>query len=211
MNRALGVLFILTYSSIASSIIAQAPEFNDGIYTNVEMVKNNRPLPLTWIVSEMEVDDRNFYKNLMKSEQIIFFDDNGVRTSLETKSIWGYSHKGDLYINVGGAFHKIDFFGRISHFVASKSTYAPLEILEGQRDIWYNKPVGITIRNRKYLLDIEENKVWDFDLDGLERVLENDPELLNEYEALKDRKKEKMKYVFLRRYNEKYPLNYPLE
>lgn len=211
MNRALGVLFILTYSSIASSIIAQAPEFNDGIYTNVEMVKNNRPLPLTWIVSEMEVDDRNFYKNLMKSEQIIFFDDNGVRTSLETKSIWGYSHKGDLYINVGGAFHKIDFFGRISHFVASKSTYAPLEILEGQRDIWYNKPVGITIRNRKYLLDIEENKVWDFDLDGLERVLENDPELLNEYEALKDRKKEKMKYVFLRRYNEKYPLNIPLE
>lgn len=211
MKKVLRILFILTYSTIVTTVLAQSPEFNDGIYTNVEMVKNNRPIPSTWFETDMEVDDRNFYKNLMKSEELVFFDDNGVRTSMETKSIWGYAYKGDLYINVGGAFHKIDVFGRISHFVASRTTYAPLDLLEGHRDIWYNKPVGITVRNRKYLLDIEENKVWDFDLDGLERVLKDDPQLWDEYMALKNRKKEKMKYVFLRRYNEKYPLNFPLQ
>ena len=45
---------------------------------------------------------------------------------------------------------------------------------------------------------------------NLEGMLQEDPELLNEFLALKKRKKEKLKYVFLMRYNEKYPLEIPL-
>ncbi|MEA3480233.1 MAG: hypothetical protein U9R60_18765 [Bacteroidota bacterium] len=125
----------------------------------------------------MEVNDRNFYKILTKNDEIVFYDDNGVRSSLDTKSIWGYSKKGDLHINVGGEFHKIDFFGRISHFIASKTTYTPIEYLEDNPDIWFAPPLVVTHKHGEYLIDIVENKVLEFDLDGLERVLKEDPQL----------------------------------
>ena len=65
----------------------------------------------------------------------------------------------------------------------------------------------ITLKYRDYLVDIEENKFWEFDMEGIERVLKNDPQLLSEFENLKKREKEKMKYTFLLRYNQKYPLD----
>ncbi len=128
------------------------------------------------------------------------------------RDIWGYSYNGDLHINLGGYFHKIDFVGRISHFIASKTTYVPQSIPEGRisPDVYY-PPVLLTSRKREYLIDIMDNKVWEFDLEGLEKVLENDPQLWNEFMALKKRKKEHMKYTYLLRYNEKYPLDIPFD
>ena len=73
----------------------------------------------------------------------------------------------------------------------------------------YIQPVMITAKHKEYLVDIVENKVWDFDLDGLELVLKKDPQLWNEFMTLKKREKDNMKYIFLNRYNEKYPLDIP--
>ena len=220
MKRVLRVLVILSYSTFASALIAQETEqyhldqqslkFRDGVYTNIGMVKKNSPIPSTWIETDMEVNDRDFYKKITKADEIVFFDDNGVRTTLDTKSVWGYSYKGDLHINVGGEFHKIDFVGRISYFIASRTTYGPLRYLEENPDVWYAQPVLITTKHKEYLVDIVDNKVWDFDLDGLELVLKNDPQLWNEFMNLKKRKREYMKYIFLIRYNEKYPLDISL-
>ena len=148
MEKVLRILVILFYSTIASALIAQETEKSD-----------------------MEVNDRDFFEYITKADEIVFFDDNGVRTSLDTKCIWGYSYKGDLHINVGGEFHKIDFVGRISHFIALKTTYEPLDFLEGYQDIWYNTPFVITLKHKEYLVDIVDNKVWEFDLDALELVL----------------------------------------
>jgi len=221
MKKVLRTLVILSYSTIASTLIAQETEkyhldqqslkFRDGIFTNIDMVKINSPIPSTWIETDMEVKDRGFYKKITKNDEIVFFDDNGVRTSLETKSIWGYGIRGDLHINVGGEFHKIDFVGRISHFIASKTTYGPISLAEDKlpNDIQYIQPVRITARHKEYLVDIVDNRVWEFDLDGLELVLKNDPQLWNEFMTLKKREKEHLKYIFLNRYNEKYPFDIP--
>jgi len=53
--------------------------------------------------------------------------------------------------------------------------------------------------------------VWDFDLDGLGRVLKEDPQLWDEYMTLNKREKENLRYVFLNRYNKKYPLDIPFD
>jgi len=108
--------------TLKHSLDQQTLKFRDGVYTNIDMVKKNRPIPSTWIVSDREVDDRDFYKWITKADEIVFFDDNGVKRVLDTKSVWGYSHQGDLHINVGGVFHRIDIVGSISHFFASKTT-----------------------------------------------------------------------------------------
>ena len=221
MKIVLRILVILSYTTIAPALFAQESEqyylnkkafkFKDGVYTNIDMVKGNCPIPSTWIETYMDVNDRRFYKRITRNNAIVFFDDNGVRTSLETKSIWGYSHRGDLHINVGGEFHKIDFVGRISHFIASKTTYGPISIYENNlpMDVQYIQPVRITAKHKEYLVDIEDNKVWEFDVDGLESVLKKDPKLLDEFMNLSKREKENLKYIFLSRYNESYPLDIP--
>jgi len=220
MNILIRILGIVSTVTIASPLFAQGVyrynpdqpsyEFKEGIYINVDMVKKDSPIPSTWIDTDLNVNDRDFFKNITRNDEILFYDDNGVRTVLDAKSIWGYGDDGNIYINVGGAFHKIDLFGRISHFIAIRTTYSPIEILEGHREIWYHQPMELTHKNEEYLFDILENKVWDFDLDGLERVLEKDQQLWNEFMSLKKRKKEKSKYVYLMRYNEKYPLDFPI-
>ena len=220
MKKVIRVLVVLSFSTLASALIAQETEqynldqkslkFKDGVYTNIGMVKDNCPIPSTWIETEMEVNDRDFYENITRADDIVFFDDNGVKTVLNTRKIWGYCHHGDLHINVGGTFHEIDFVGRISHFIASKTTYDPFFYTEEDRPgFFYYMPPVLTIKQREYLVDIVDNKAWEFDLDGLERVLIKDPQLWNEFMTLKNRDKINLRYIFLNRYNKKYPLDIP--
>lgn len=222
MKRVVRILVILSISTIASSLIAQETEkyyldhesliLREGIYANIDMVNNNSPIPSTWIETDVDVNDHNFYKKITRDDEIIFFDDNGVGTLLTTKKIWGYSYNGDLHINVGGAFHRLHFVGRISHFFASKTTYYPNPLTKNYKlSYWSVNPFLITAKNKEYLVDIVENKMWEFDVEGLEQVLEKEPQLLNEFKALKKREQEYMKYIFLNRYNKKYPLDIPFD
>ena len=219
MRNVIRILVVLSFSTISFALNAQkteqynlyqkSPKFRDGVYTNYGMVKKNSPIPSTWIETDLDVNDRNFYKKITRADEIIFYDDNGVRTLLNTKSIWGYSYNGDLHINVGGTFHRIDFVGRISHFFALKTTYYPNPFVGGYNtvDFWSTQPILVTAKHEEYLVNIVDNKVWEFDLDGLERVLKKDPQLWNEFMTLKKSEKEYLKYIFLNRYNKKYPLD----
>lgn len=222
MINVLRILLILSCATSVSALIGQETrkhfldpqplKFKDGIYANIGMVKSNSPLSPTWIETDLEVGDRNFYKKITRDDEIVFFDDNGVRTVFETKRIWGYSHKGDLHINVGGVFHEIDFVGRYSHFIALKTTYDPFFYTDENPPLFfYISPPVVTLKNREYIVDIENNIAWEFDSDGLERVLIRDTLLVEEFRALQKREKEFLKYIFLNRYNEKHPLDIPFE
>lgn len=88
MKKGIPILFIFSAFIIASNLLAQENaglyweqhtiNFRDGIFTNIDMVKKNSPIPSTWIVSDLEVNDRLFYKAVTKADKIVFYDDNGV-------------------------------------------------------------------------------------------------------------------------------------
>jgi len=215
------ILFILSAFILASNLLAQEKaghyweqhsiNFRDGVFTNIDMVKKNSPIPSTWIVTDLEVNDRDFFKAVTKADEIVFYDDNGIKTALDTKSVWGYSHQGDLFINVGGAFHEMDIVGSISHFYASRTTNYLNPMVGGYytMDFWATQPLLVTARNEEYIVDIEENKVRKFDMNGLESVLKRDPQLWNDFMNSEQRDKKYLKYIFLHRYNKKYPLIIP--
>lgn len=194
-------------------------KFTDGLFANFESVKENNPIPPARIVTDEDMFDRAFYEKITALKEIVIYDENGVKKVMKTKAIWGYSRNGILYINVGSAFHRISFVGSICHFVATVTTYNP-----NYYDPYYYNPynynpyynrysmpqsnVGSTDL-RQYLFDFENGDVMEYDTESVEVLLMKDPELADEYHALRNRKKKQMKFVFIRRFNEKHPLYFP--
>ena len=194
--------------------------FGEGIFANFEMVKRNDPIPAARIVTDLDMFDRAFYDKITAGKEIVIYDENGVKKVMKTNEIWGYGRNGILYINVGSAFHRISFMGSICHFVATVTTYSP-----NNYDPFYYNPHYSNSYNynrysqpqsnhggtdlRQYLLDFESGDVLEYDTESVGVLLMKDPELADEYLALRNRKKKQMKFVFIRRYNEKHPLYFP--
>ncbi|MEN8157042.1 MAG: hypothetical protein ABFS10_08830 [Bacteroidota bacterium] len=229
INKLSGLFFLLLVSlwlpaqeGEAVEMVKYAPgfEFNDGIFANFQMVKTNQPLPPARIVTDVDMFDRAFYEKVTSEKRIVIYDNNGVKKEMKTANIWGYGRNGVLYINVGSTFHRISFVGSISHFVASITTYSP-----NYYDPYYSNPYYsnsyysnrysmpqsnyTNTELRQYLLNFESGQVMEYDTESVGIMLMNDPELADEYQALRNRKKKQMKFVFIRRYNEKHPLYFP--
>jgi hypothetical protein len=197
-------------------------KFKDGIFANFNMVKANDPIPPARIVTDVDLFDRDFYDKVTNEKEITIYDENGVRKVMKTEDIWGYGRNGVLYINVGSAFHRISYLGSISHFVASVTTYD-----QRYYDPYYSNPYYYnsyyydrymsprhnyaSTELKQYLLDFESGKVMEYETESVEVLLMRDPELYDEYAALRNRKKKQMKFVFIRRFNEKHPLYFPAE
>lgn len=140
---------------------------------------------------------------------------------MKSKNIWGYGRNGVLYINVGTNFHRISFVGSICHFVATVTTYNPNYYDPYYYNPYYSNSYYYDRYNRpgsnysstelkQYLFDFESGEVLDYDIQSVEVLLMKDPELADEFGALRNRKKKQMKFVFIRRYNEKHPLYFPV-
>lgn len=204
-----------------ANLVKHSPdfEFNDGIYANFGMVVANDPVSPARIVSDVDMYERDFYDKITAQKEIVIYDDNGVKKVMKTKNIWGYGRNGVLYINIGSAFHRISFVGSISHFVASVTTYSsnyydPYYNPYYNNSYYYNRysqPQSnyTNTELRQYLLDFETGEVLEYDIESVEVLLMKDPELADEFQALRNRKKKQMKFVFIRRYNEKHPLYFP--
>ena len=59
---------------------------------------------------------------------------------------------------------------------------------------------------RQFIFDSQTNKIVDFNVKNMELLLKNDAELYAEFMKLKKRKKADSIFIYLRKYNEKYPL-----
>ena len=62
---------------------------------------------------------------------------------------------------------------------------------------------------RQYLYDFDGGNVFDYDVDGLEMLLMKDPELHDEFAQLSKKKRRQLKFMYLRRFNERNPLYIP--
>ncbi len=152
----------------------------------------------------------------------MIYDDNGVKKEMKTQDIWGYGRNGVLYINVGSNFPPDQFGGQYSPFRGYQSppiiqtitihitttiptTTIPIIITDTNAPA----PIYSSTELKQYLLDFETGEVLEYDTESVEVLLMKDPELADEYLALRSRKKKQMKFVFIRRYNEKHPLYFP--
>lgn len=212
--------------------------FNDGIYLNFDQVKLNRPIPKAKLLTSVDFNDREFFKRVLESEKIFFYDDMGVRQDIDRNTIWGYARNGIIYVQIQENFNRITFMGSICHFVADITTYDSRNYNSpyGYYDPYYS-PYGYgnyyspyynpynsyyypynsysqpTSRTelKQYIIDFESGKVLEFDIDNTKLMLMKDNQLYEEYVQLSRKKQKELMFVYIRKFNEKNPLYIPAE
>ena len=199
----------------SSRLVKYTPDFKfkEGVFVNFEMVKANSPIPKSRILTDVAYDDPYFFDRVVENKKFYFYDDNGVKQEMPVAKIWGYSRNGVLYIYVNDGFYRITIIGSICHFVANLTTYntdyysypyyydySPYSVRPATRN---------TTEMRQYLLDFSTGKVMEYDITAVEVLLMKDPELHDEFMALRNKKKKQLKFLYIRKFNERNPLYFP--
>ncbi len=205
----------------STAMVKYTPEFkfNEGIFLNFEQVKNNDPLPKSRILTNVRYDDPDFFDKVLDNKFIAYFDMLGTKNEIRTDRIWGYSRNGILYIQMDDGFFRITIVGSICHFVATETVY---------QNRYYDPYYGYPYTNyyyyrygrgpatyassemNQYILDFETGKLLEYDYESLTVLLMKDPELHDEYSALRKRKKKQLKFLYIRKFNERNPLYLPV-
>jgi hypothetical protein len=207
--------------------------FKDGIYVNFDQVKSNSPIPKAKLLTSTDYNDKEFFKKILESDKIYYYDGMGVRQEIATNMLWGYARNGVLYIQVQDNFTRITFVGSICHFVADITSvdthYSPYG---GYYDPYsyyspyggygnYSYPYGSyyspyarnnMTRNevKQYLLDFETGKIVEFNREGTELLLMKDEKLYEEFVRLPRKDKKDLMFVYIRKFNENNPLYIPV-
>jgi hypothetical protein len=218
------------------NLVKYTPDFRfkDGIYVNFDQVKSNDPIPKAKLLTSTDYNDREFFKKLLESDKIYYYDGMGIRQEIAKNTIWGYSRNGVLYIQIQENFTRITFIGSICHFVADVSTYDsryynspyggyydPYSYYSPYGYGSYYSPYGSyyspysrnnLTRNevKQYLINFEDGKILEFNLESTELLLMKDAKLYEEYMQLPRKKKKELMFVYIRKFNENNPLYIPV-
>jgi hypothetical protein len=197
-------------------------KFRDGLYFNIDDVRNNDPIPLARIVTDLGSYNKDFIDEMHTSEKIILYDDYGIRKFIYTKDIWGYAENGRLYIMAGGQFQRLIIEGSISLFTASATTHVKTKFSSADTTMYatttedlyrtHNRKyyyATVTGDGREYLFDFEPNTLAAYTTEVLEKLLLKDFGLFSEYTSLRKRDKKERMAEFIRRYNQNHPLYFP--
>ena len=190
--------------------------FNEGFYIVFDQVKNNAPIPPARLITDFDYTDPDFFNRVLDGKKIAYFDQFGIRQETEVDKLWGFSKNGALYIRIGEVFNRVTFIGSICHFVATITTYN-----SRYYDPYYYNPYSYyrymstpssysSSEMKQFIIDFDTGKVLDYTVDSVEVLLMKDPELHDEFVSLRKKKKKQLKFMYIRKFNERNPLYLPV-
>jgi hypothetical protein len=205
----------------SSALVKYAPgyKFAEGLFLNFGQVKDNNPVPKSRIVTTIPYDDPDFFDKILQEKKVSAFDDLGIKHDITTKNLWGFCRNGVLYINLNDGYYRVTIVGNICHFVASLTTY---NSGYGPYNTYgypyyspsyspYYSPYSTTGNTelKQYLLDFNTGNVLEYDVESVEVLLMADPELHDEFASLPGKKQKQLKFMYIRKFNERNPLYLP--
>ncbi|MCK4662816.1 MAG: hypothetical protein KAT68_08125 [Bacteroidales bacterium] len=211
----LSICVLLFGQADTIKLVKYSPDFKfyDGIYLNFQQVKNNKPIPKSRIITKVDIYSLDFFNKVLMKKKVSFYDNFGIKQEYSVDDLWGYSRNGSLYINWGNTFNRIPFVGSISHFIANVTVYQDRPYNPYYSSYYYYnvvQPQQTTKEMRQFILDFETGKILNYNYETVLVILMKDTELYDEYNNLKKKKKKQLKFLYLRKYNEKYPLYIPV-
>ena len=62
---------------------------------------------------------------------------------------------------------------------------------------------------RQFIIDFETGKILEYTVESVEVLIMKDTELYDEFMSLRKKKKKQLKFLYIRKYNERNPLYLP--
>jgi hypothetical protein len=205
----------------SAQMIRYTPEFKfkEGIYINFDQVRQNNPIPKSRIITSIAYDDPDFYDRILTDKKLQVFDNLGTKQEINVKNLWGFSRNGVLYIDLNEGYYRVTIIGNICHFVANLTTYNNnYNPYYSYAYPYYSYPYSpyyspysntSNTEMRQYLLDFKTGNVLEYDEESVELLLMQDPELHDEFASLSKKKQKQLKFMYIRKFNEKNPLYFP--
>lgn len=174
----------------------------EGIYADFMAFRMDRPT-----VPKERLRDTNGLPVLdirKVVSKVTWQPDTGGVVTIRKDALWGFCQNDAVYIAAGNGFYRLGITGSLSHMLYEMS----------YRD-WdpYMYPYGGVTRTilMQQMLDMVTGEFLPFNAAGMDRALQHDPVLLEEFRALpkKQRNKDEVLFRFLRMYNERHPLRFP--
>lgn len=197
-------------------------KFKEGVFTNFDQVRQNNPIPKSRIITEVPYDDPDFFERVLKEKKLQLFDNIGVKQEIQTKTIWGFSRNGVLYIYLNDNYFRITIIGNICHFVGSLTSYNrnsgvpyysygyPYYYSPYYNPYYSPNSANPSVEMKQYLLDFKTGNVLDYSEESVTVLLMSDPELHDEFAGLSKKKQKQLKFLYIRKFNERNPLFFPV-
>ena len=176
-------------------------DFREGLYAEFDAFRNNRP---TYPLAILRDDQGSRIEDLRKYTGKLFWQpDSGELQPIELDAMWGFCNNNTVFSRAGNGFYRIGLMGSIAHVLYEYS----------YRD-WdpYMYPGGSVTRTAQgqYVLDMRTGRLMDFNASTMQELLARDELLSAEYNDIPPKKrKSEVLFLFLRRYNDRYPLYFP--
>ena len=205
-------VFIFLLSLYCFQVEAQADSavwggsfsLHEGIYLNFEQFRTNKPVLLSQIQTTADRTSPDFMLKLTSVRTIAWKDSSGILHDTLISKLWGYSFNRHVYIQTASDFTRIVVMGSLCHFTGTEINY----MYTGGPGPGGNAPVK---QQQQFILDTQTGNVSAFTVPVMLTILETHDTVLHaEFLKLKKRKRNQQLFIYLRRYNERHPLKFPL-
>lgn len=179
----------------------------EGLYLDYIQFRENKPITKQHIKTDIDTSQLDFFTKVVSQKQITIITPNGEQ-KLFPKELWGYYQNGILYIYYDNAFYKVPVLGAISYFIGTQEVtyYTGVGMGMGYP---YGMGGGVPVKTREmkdFLLDYYTGKVYPFSIEQLEELFKKDDEIYNEFRQLSRKQKKKKYSYYIRKFNEKHPI-----
>jgi hypothetical protein len=175
--------------------------FARGVYLTIDDWKANRPLRPEDIIFDAAYDSPRYFQYLLGAKQFRYHRDNEI-VYVNTEDIFGYSNGEEVFhrkqyrfetIGKISLLQEVDVVDRFTSFLTPGEQYQATRA-EGT--------------GKLFVLDYETGDFFRFKPKAVEKLLQRDPELFQQYRKAKGKKRDKTQN-FIKEYNFRHPVYFP--
>ena len=177
--------------------------FQDGIYLTFEEFRNNKPS-----IIDFKAARNSQFSSQINLEYDCIDPKSGQKKVCVAHNCWGYVQNNNVFIaqGPGGFYFRLQIIGALIHYYAIEMHAMPYY------DYNYGYPQYRTARHsegKEYVIEFQTGKKIEFNYKNFSSFLkEKDKELYDELQ--KTKRKRKMIYHFMIRYNERHDIYLPV-
>ena len=205
--------------------------FEDGIYLDFQDFKNNIPIRLEYLLTDLDIRNPNYIDRVVEKDTITYFDNLFEEREVLTENIWGFAKDGIPHVAHNLVWNRPRVSKEIVFPIMKEIGQYCFYSSEHFTSAWVQSIGLIAFPNRTFTADDDNNikeqvyMLMDFGSGQIikakpglgidlmvERVyilLQSDKKLLRQFASLSYSQQKKQSMFFIKRYNDAHPVSFP--